>query len=38
MIGENAGTITFQINIISGVMGYLNPIAMVRNVDYEEMA
>ena len=34
----NAGTITFEINIVSGARGYLNLMAMVRNADYEEMA
>ena len=34
----NAGTITVEINIVSGARGYLNLIAMVRNADYEEMA
>ena len=34
----NAGTIAFEINIASVVRGYLNPMAMVRNADYGEMA
>ena len=34
----DTGTITFEINIVSGERGYLNQMAMVRNADYEEMA